>query len=214
MRDNIAKLEDHYGVQLPPGYSDWSRKKYTDYRKKNPGYLWVHEAEWIPPDEIPQRDLWRSEIITGLIPFAFSGAGDHWCWNTQVQNGEAEYDVLFCWHDEDLADRFAPTFPAWFYRNCLDYASGAIDKDKEGIEVARGHLRLWSQKLAEIHPGPWADHLAQIAKAKPAEYKHPKLRASVRMFGFITAMEVEDIVRDQFGSRYVGKKVAWGQWPT
>jgi hypothetical protein len=211
--DVFTRLEAHYGVPFPRGYRDWSLKKYTDYRDNMEGYLWVHEAEWIPPDQIPQHDLWRTNIIPGLIPFAFSGAGDNWCWNAQVKNADAEYDVLFCWHDEELADRFAPTFPAWFYRNCLDYASGAIDKDDDEIQNARKKLRLWSVRLSEIHPGTWADHLSSLAGAQPLEYKHPKLRASVTMFGFITAMEVDEIVADQFGPGYLGQKVAWGSWP-
>jgi hypothetical protein len=211
--DFITRLESHYGVPLPRGYCDWSLRKYTDYRDNMQGYLWVHEAEWIPPDEIPQHDLWRSTIIPGLIPFAFSGARDNWCWNTQVKNGDAEYDVLFCWRDEELADRFAPTFPAWFYRNCLDYASGAIDKDDDGIEKARTNLRLWSARLSEIHPGPWVEHLASLAETQPLEYKNPKLGASVTMFGFITAMEVDEIVAEQFGHRYLEQKAAWGTWP-
>ncbi len=208
--DALTKLEAHYGIALPSGYRDWSRKKYTDYRDNMDGYLWVNEAEWIPPDEIPDRDLWRSNIIRGLIPFAFTGAGDNWCWNTQAKNGDAEYEILICWHDEDLADAFAPTFPAWFYRNCLDYASGAIDSDEDDIEEGRENLRLWSERLSEIHSGQWADHLAVLAGSQPFEYKHPELRASVTMFGFITAMEVDEIVADQFGQRYLEDKVEWG----
>jgi hypothetical protein len=210
---DLTKLEAHYGVAFPPGYRDWSLKKYTDYRDNQEGYLWVHEAEWIPPDEIPERDLWRLNIIPGLIPFAFNGAGDNWCWNTQVKLGDAEYEVLFCWHDEDLADAFAPTFPAWFYRNCLDFASGTMDNDEDEIQEARENLRLWSDRLSEIHPGPWAEHLLSLAEREPFEYKHPKLRASVTLFGFITAMEVDQIVAEQFGIRYLEGKVEWGTWP-
>ena len=72
----IAELEAHFGVPFPPGYSDWSLKKYNDHREGMERYLRVHEAEWIPPSEIPQHDLWRPKIIPGLIPFAFSGAGE------------------------------------------------------------------------------------------------------------------------------------------
>jgi hypothetical protein len=207
--DVFTKLEAHYGVPFPAGYRDWSLKKFTAPDNMD-GYLWVHEAEWIPPDEIPQRDLWRSNIVPGLIPFAFSGAGDHWCWNTQVKTGEAEYEVLYCWHDEELADAFAPTFPAWFYRTCLVYASGSIDNNEDGVQEGRDYLRLWSARLSEIHPGPWAEHLLALAETQPREYKHPKLRASVTMFGFITAMEVDEIVADQFGQRYLEEKVEWG----
>lgn len=216
--DTFKNLEAHYGVPLPAGYRDWSLKKYTDPRADSGAdadrYLWVFEAEWIPPDKIPAHDLWRSNLLPGLIPFAFTGAGDNWCWNTQVKtgdaNGGAEYDVLICWHDAELADRFAPTFPAWFYRNCLDFASGGFDNTDRGIEEARAHLRRWSACLAEIHPGPWADHLARLAQTQPFPYKHPKLRASVTMFGFITAMEVGEIVAEQLGRRYLEEKVEWG----
>ena len=33
------------------------------------------------------------------------------------------------------------------------------------------------------------------------------------MFGFITAMKVDEIVADQFGPRYIEQKVEWGTWP-
>jgi hypothetical protein len=218
----ITELEAHFGVPFPRGYSDWSLKKYTDHREAKSRsrlsscsmdrYLWVHEAEWILPDEIPRYDLGRPKIIPGLIPFAFSGAGDHWCWNTQAKNGDAEYEILNCWHDEKLADRFAPTFPAWFYRNCLDYASGAFEKTDADIEEARKNLRLWSERLSEIHPGAWADHLAELARTQPSEYKDPKLRADITLFGFITGMKIDEIVADQFGPGYLGQKVEWGTW--
>jgi hypothetical protein len=206
----VTGLEAHFGLPFPPGYRDWSLNRYIDHREGMDSYLWVHEAEWIPPGEIPQHDLWRQNIIPGLIPFAFSGAGDNWCWNTQVKNGDAEYEILYCWRDEELADRFAPTFPAWFYRNCLVYASGAFDRDDDSIEEARRNLRLWSTRLAEINPGDWADHLAALAQEQPSEYTHPKLRASVTMFGFITAMKVDEIVADQLGPDYLEQKIAWG----
>ena len=48
----------------------------------------------------------------------------------------ANYGQLCCWHDQELADRYAPTFPAWFYRNCLVYASGAFDRNDDGIADA------------------------------------------------------------------------------
>jgi hypothetical protein len=67
--------------------------------------------------------------------------------------------------------------------------------------------------LSEIHSGAWADHLAALARKQPSEYKHPKLRASVTMFGLITAMNVDEIVANQFGPGYLEQKVEWGAWP-
>jgi hypothetical protein len=33
------------------------------------------------------------------------------------------------------------------------------------------------------------------------------------MLGFITAMDVDEIVAEQFGRRYLEQKVEWGSWP-
>jgi hypothetical protein len=210
--DSITTLEEHYGIPLPAGYREWSSKGYLDFRNGDETYLWVHEAEWIVPEKIPERDLWRKEIIPGLIPFAYSGAGDNWCWNTgSTKTGNSDHEVLFCWHDEELADAFAPTFFAWFYRVCLDYASGAIDDDPDGIEEGREWLRLWAERLGEIHPGAWSDHLAALAEATPLEYTNPGSRGSFSLFGFVTEMEVEEIVAREFGRRYLEDKVAWGK---
>jgi len=206
--DVFEKLSAHYGVPFPAGYQDWSRKGYTDYQKGDGQYLWAFEAEWIPPEEIPSRDLWRVNIIPGLIPFAFSGAGDNWCWNTSVVTSEAEYEVMFCYHDEELADVYAPNFAAWFYRTCLDFASGGFDDEEDAME----YLELWSKRLAEIHDGDWADHLAKLAETEPFDYEYPGKRKSLDMRGFITVMEVEEIVATQFGRRYLEEKVAWGEY--
>jgi len=208
----LTKLESHFGVPLPRGYVDWNSKHYLDYHNHADKYLWVNEAEWIPPEDIPEYDLGRVNIIRSLIPFAVSGRGDHWCWNTQVCNSSAEYEILFCLHDEDLAEAYAPTFPAWYYSNCLYYAAGTLDNSPESIDKARNNLRLWSQRLSEIYSGSWVDHLASLAEATPFEYKHPKLRADVVLFGFITAMDVERIVANEFGRRYLDEKVKWGEF--
>jgi hypothetical protein len=211
--DPIAQLESRIGRTLPAGYREWSRKGYTDVRQLDTVYLWVFEAEWIPLDQIPGYDLWRSNIIPGLIPFAFSGAGDHWCWNGQVRNGEGEYEVLYCWHDEEHADAYAPSFPAWFYRTCLDYAANWSDPTGIAVQEGQANFRLWAERLSEIYTGPWIDHLLSLAEVIPFEYTDPKLRAGVKSLGFITTMEVEKIIAEQFGDRYLDEKVAWGEWP-
>ena len=60
--------------------------------------------------------------------------------------------------------------------------------------------------------GAWADHLAELAQTQPSEYKHPKLRADITLFGFITGMKIDEIVADQFGPGYLEQKVEWGGW--
>ncbi len=194
---------------MPRGYRDWSLNGYTDYRGSMERYLWLPQLKkWLRPDEIPEYDFNRIGVIPGLIPFGRTGSGDHWCWNTQVNNSESEYDVLGCWYDEELADRVAPTFPAWFYRICLNEVCD-FGTTNEAIEESRGYLRLWSQRLSEIHPGRWADHLLRLSEAQPTLYHHPKLLAHIQSFGFITSMKVDEIVAEEFGPLYIDQKVAW-----
>jgi hypothetical protein len=206
--DVITAIEEHHRVTLPSGFRAWSLTGYTDYRNGDGHYLWVHEAEWIPPDQILSRDLGRDGYIPGLIPFAFTGAGDHWCWNTQIPTGESEYEILLCWHDEEKADVFAPSFATWFYRCCLEYAMGAVDDHFSGIREAIDHFRLWSQRLFEIGGDRWAEHLNHLATLKPVSYQDPNLRSP--SFGFITIAEVNTIVARELGERYVSSKAEWG----
>ena len=208
---DVSKIEKRVAAKFPPGYRAWQESGYCTYSRKN--YLWVFEAEWIPLKEIPGYDLWRV-TIPGLIPFAFNGAGDHWCFSTACPTANDECEIWFCWHDEEKGLRFAPSFAGWFYRQCLEFASGGMDEDERSIKKARRNLRLWSQRLAEIHSGDWADHLHQLADVEPFYYKHPKLRTNVPMFGFITAMDVDSLVSKQFGKRYLKSEVDWGTFPS
>jgi hypothetical protein len=209
----LEKTERKLGMQFPQGYRTWQVSGYFKGRFKQSKYLWLHEAEWIPLAEIPGYDLWRI-TIPGLIPFAFNAAGDHWCFSTRKPTSPGEFEIWFCPHDEELGETYAPTFPAWFYRNCLAYASGGFDEDPHSIKEAKSNLRTWSKRLAEIQPGKWAEHLGELADKEPVSYKHPKLRTSVPLlFGFITAMDVDQIVQAEFGKRYFNRKVKWGTIP-
>lgn len=207
---DLDKIEKQLQVKFPPGYRTWHERGYFKLRPRK-NYLWLHEAEWIPPKEIPGYDLWRV-TIPGLIPFAFNAAGDHWCWSTKYPTSLGEYEIWYCAHYMELGERFAPTFAGWFYRNVLSYAAGGFDEDSEGIKEARRNLRLWSKRLGEIHPGAWPQHLNELAASEPFAYKHPKLRKSVTLFGFITAMDVDKFAEKQFGKRYLDDEVKWGSF--
>lgn len=204
--DDLARIESHFGVTLPRGYRAWVEAGYVTLGSAS--YLWVFDARWLPPEEIPTRNLKRKLLIEGLIPFARSGAGDHWVWNTTRRHGDDEYEVLFCWHDDDLADAYAPTFPAWSYRNCLQFAAGGFNRNEDGIREAQQHFAQCSELLGELGHENWSAHLGKLASSKPFEFQNPKLR--IRSFGFITDMDIESIVQAEFGDRYVGTKVDWG----
>jgi hypothetical protein len=208
--EDIQRIERHFGIPLPPTYKAWATKGYTDFRLKCGPYLRVHEAEWIPPIDIPDYQFARTVTIPGLMPFAFTGAGDEWCWNGSKPTEDGEFEVIFCWRDQPLAERFAPSFPAWFYRQCLVCASGGFNENRS--DEGREYLRKWGSCLEEIHSGTWSKHLSSLANLDPFPYHHPNLRADVTLFGFITAMEVDALVAKQFGNKYLNEKVEWGRY--
>ena len=78
--DPLDRIEAHFNMTLPRAYRLWSDKGYFNFESgDNASYLWVSEAEWIPPAKIP---TWKLPTfgthIDNLVPFAFSGAGDPW----------------------------------------------------------------------------------------------------------------------------------------
>jgi len=209
---SLDAIEKHHNIILPDGYKKWSLKGYTNYKSDLDEYLWVNEAEWIPPEDVLSRDLGRDKVLCGIIPFAFTGAGDHWCFNTSQKTEDAEYQILACWHDEVEAELYAPNFKAWFYRTCLEYASSVENKPDE-IKNAQENLILWSNHLREIEGEKWANHLADLAESTPFEYKDPKLRSNIILFGFVTSMDAEKIIYLEMGEKYTGETVEWG-WDT
>ena len=179
----------------PDVYLNWRDRGFYDC--KSADYLWVPEAEWIWPDELADWPLpTYGHHIEGLIPFAFSGAGDPWCWFS-------DGDVLFCLHDEKDASFYAPDFLAWFYRRCLEaYANLEADGDGEADEirqlVARGVDLLSETKTSWTFEPSLAQLLQFCTEDRP-------------IVNGLSEEKVLEIVRQQFGDKYVDGKVKW-QW--
>ena len=166
----------------PESYLNWQKRQFFDLASAH--YLWVPEAEWCGADwQLPSYGV----HIGGLVPFAFSGAGDGWCfW------GDGE--VLFCLHDEDEALVYAPHFLAWFYRRCLEFVAAVCPvEDEDEAEEARELVARGSSLLKEAGALSFADSLAELGP------------------GSVSEEQVMQIVRDEFGVRYVEGRIKW-QW--
>ena len=196
----LSAIETKFECSLPHGFKDWSVKGYTDYQNAN--YLWVHEAEWIPLEEVLDSNLRGELIIDGLIPFAFTGAGDNWCFNTRAKTDESEYEVLLCWHDEEKPDAYAPNFSAWFYRTCLD--SIWLISDRNELDAAMENLPIWANRLMELDKVSWANHLLILKSKLPEDFEQPD------------SMLREDhklrIIEEEIGKKYLTEKNEWGQY--
>jgi len=206
----LSAIEDHYGVSLPLAYRKLALNHCLTQTGDTSAYFELLEARWIQPDEIVGYDMMGYDPMPGLIPFATTGHGDMWAWNTQIVTGENEYEILFCDHEQGTADPYAPNFAAWFYRSCLDY-NGLYENDPGQISRARRNLRFWADRLKEFHSGSWPEHLRTLANKTPFEYTHPKMPRLGTLFGLITETEIDKIIETQLGPRYLERgTIDWG----
>jgi hypothetical protein len=207
--DVLSAIETRFDFRLPAGFKHFATQGYLTY----PGdaYLYVDDAEWIPLSELPSYDLCSySPHLPGLVPFAFTGGGDHWCWKKDRLTKPQEYAVLFCPHDDPNGEWYAPTFGGWLYRRCLDYAKNLDDQFSPAEKVRREILRCASC-LREIDESAWAENIEQIAGREPIEYELI-LRRTFKIVGYVTETEVASLVRDAFGPDYFEQFIQWMDW--
>jgi hypothetical protein len=200
----LAAIERHYNIVLPDAYKLWASKGYLTLA--SPHYLWVWEAEWIPLEKVPGYDLTSFPHLPGLIPFAFTGGGDHWCWHTESPTDPGEYRILRCQHDSDMAEVYSPSFAGWFYRVCLTYACSVEDQSK-AIEEVKQHLGLWADRLEELAQGAWAHDLRWLAARSPVHYRWGT--RNMAEFGFLTFNECDSRIRHALGRDYVDQEIPW-----
>ena len=206
----MHELENQLGLTFPHGYRMWYQNAYFDRSASNSAYLWVNDAEWLRIEEIPFRSMWRDNLIGGLVPFAFTGGGDNWCWNTNHKSTPHDYEVLLCYRDDDLAAAYAPTFASWFYRTCLDYAC-CIENAPDEIHKARRYLQLWSNRMREICSNGWAEHLHSLSLIDPTSSVKQVRDRTFPEFGFISHEAVIAIVAEEFGVEYVDRTLEYAR---
>ena len=198
--DALDKIEAHFSCDLPPGFRLWTQRNYTNHDQHPESYLWVNDAEWVPPSEMTTTEMYRDRHIPGLVPFAFTGGSDYWCFNTSSSTAAHEFEIILCNTDDD-ADVYAPSFASWFYRTCLEFLT-YISSDE--IEDARQHLGTWAQRMSELGNEVWSNHLSLLMAKPPFEYPNGSA------LGLLTENEVNQIVAKELGDKYLDTQIPWG----
>lgn len=148
-------IEAKYGFAIPDDYRRMEHDGFFDL-KNDATYLWIHEAEWMRPDEILAFEPFPDQK-PGFIPFAFTGAGDYWCWWPK----EDPKAVVSLIHDEGLGHFDAPDFLGSIYRRCLQ---AGLEIYPDEAEV-RQHYATWATRLAGYFPALWIETLRAIGAA-------------------------------------------------
>jgi hypothetical protein len=179
--DLYAAIKEKYGVACDP--SDES-------------YLWVPEAEWMRPDEILDYKP-PAYQQPGFVPFAFTGAGEPWCWWPE-QNSHAVVSLLI-----GFAGTFdAPDLIGSIYRRFIEYA---VEVDEEDDETARSFLTQWTRQLKDYLPASWIDTLRRLAQAESVSWEAGKLKIR----GLLALKERDKLFSRDLAFPRLGEEFEW-----
>ncbi len=166
-------------------------------------YLWVPEMEWRIFPDLLNPGTTASGVKAGFASFAFSGAGDDWCWYPPSAVG-GRVPVLLCPRDEFEATFYAPDFITAVYRNILEASLGGFGCD-EAKPVEREYLRRWSKELGPLLPPRAAETLRALISAPVRPFTHLRFEQT----GLITPDELTALIQRDVAFGLFGKKIEW-----
>jgi hypothetical protein len=159
--DLYAEIERRFSFALPEEYRRMRDRGW--FGPSESTYLWLHEMEWMSLKDIRDGDpVFFQFTRPGLIPFAFTGGRDHWCWYPEhMADGVAP--VVECPRDSVIGRFYAPSFLGAIYRQILDFACWQITPAEES--KARRHLKRWLDDLGPLMPDNWRKTIGNLLSA-------------------------------------------------
>ena len=197
--DIYQGIQAKHGFTLPPEYLRMANEGFFDL-KRDESYLWIPEAEWMPAQQILDYET-EPNYKPGFVPFAFTGAGDLWCWRPS----EDPQMVVCCIHDEGMGSVDAPNLLGSIYRRILDYASDQGNWESE--ELTRNQLLRWSERLHDYFPDPWIEDLRLLSDAKIVEWRYG--RNIIPFHGLISFDEKKARLAREFDFPRLDEKFEW-----
>jgi hypothetical protein len=200
--DALLQVEQKYGFTLPSAYRSFVERGYIRYPGEN--YLWVHEAEWLPPPEMLNQGGFWGKPKPGLVAFAFSGGRDLWAWQTKNKSQDGEPMIAYCPRDSYEGSWYAPSFLGWLYRVSLEYASSMWDEESE----TKANLQRWASVLREFDKQGWSDLVRSIA-SRPVVAANSGPCGQRAENSLINRREVNDRIVAAFGPAFIGSPYVW-----
>ena len=172
------------------------------------GYLYLYDMEWYSLEEIAAFKFREYCCLPHLVPFAFTGSGDYWCWQADKSDGRGTR-VLLCPHDNMMATVHAPNFAAALYREVLLYASLIVDGKNPSFAEGRAYLRRYSVDLAVALPTEWCGVLAELAERTPYAWSHNWGRYTQNHTSFLSPAERKQIEDRDLQFTEMDAEVRW-----
>jgi hypothetical protein len=200
--DELAQIEQKHGFTLPCAYRSFIVRGYM----RHPGedYLWVHEAEWLPPAEMLHQGGLPGNPKPGLVAFASTGGRDLWAWQTKNRSAGGEPMIAFCPRDSYEGWWHAPSFVGWLYRLSLEYASSLWNEESE----TKANLHRWASVLRDFDKAEWSDVVQSVA-SRPVVVTKSGSRGHGVEYALIGQREVSDRIVAAFGPGFVDAPYIW-----
>ncbi|MFN3165931.1 MAG: hypothetical protein ACE37H_02590 [Phycisphaeraceae bacterium] len=144
--------------------------------------------------------------IDGLVPLAYNGAGEPYCWLTNEQPKDGELPIIAAMHGGE-GYWFAPNVAGMIFRNALMWYD--LRANQGDLQSIYARLPRLLEILDAQAPKTWGDTLRQL-RDRPTKHQvfgtseRPHEQACLHLDG-----EREDLIRNFFGEQYVGKEIVW-----
>jgi hypothetical protein len=201
--DVYGSIKAKYGFDIPPVYQAMETEGWFEFQPRGAefdpfrdSYLWIPEAEWLRPQEILEYECPPYQR-PGFVPFAFTGAGEHWCW-WPAQDSEA---VVFL-PDGDAGVFDAANFNGSIYRRLLSYA---IEIRNDEADEARRYFALWARRLREYFLERWIDTLNDLAQADIFAWEAGRARGH----GFLDPGSRDKLIARDLAFPRLGETFEW-----
>jgi len=192
--DIFDELRKKYDFEIPASY----RSMFEAGWFEKDDYLWVHEAEWLSPQEILAHEP-ADYHKPGFVPFAFTGAGDEWCWWPET----GQELVVLCPHDALQGQYDAPNFAGSIYRRMLEYALNGFVAEEQ--QEARDQLDEWATRLQPYFPSAWRETLHRLAQAPYVKWQKGRDWGA----GFCTFEEHDAIIERDLDFPLLNQPFEW-----
>ena len=176
----LSDIERHYGFTYPPLYKQlehdgmlnvgeygpaWYQQVYPTLKDRPTLLLHADDFELLSVtavaqalDELADPDDYRQiDPALRFIPFAQTGAGDHYCFFASGQQ-DADLPVVLLWHDQEEAQHLARNLADFLFLMLLQsmadqdtYNEVSDEEFREQLEKTMGtHARYLTARQAEV----------------------------------------------------------------
>lgn len=215
----LTEIEEEYGFRYPELYKQLEKDGMLEVGEYGPGWhstvyprlkenptLLLHTDDFELLDanavneaikELADPDDYRQiKPEFKLIPFAQSGAGDHYCFLMNEQDGD-DIPVVFIWHDSNEADYLAGNLQDYIFRALLTDMSDQDVYNNVSDEEFKSNLSSILKTHTKYLTGKQADILQEVISREIIDYdiELPRGRKESHR-GLLTDIELKSILTE------------------